>query len=348
MKKESDQKEIIQILQNYLADIPFLQVEEITADEGVIGPDFLIEIRIKNRPLTILAEYKPNGQPRLARLATYQIKDWLEKGKGIYGIFIAPYISPAAAIICEEAGIGYIDFAGNCLLSFETVFIRREGKGNPQIQRRKHRSLYSTKAERILRVLLTKPQQSWKTEALAQAAKVSYGQIANVKALLADREWLSPSKDGIRLSNPKTILDEWATQYRYQRNKISNYYAMDDVTECEYKLAEVCQSRKIQYALTAFSGAARFAPTVRYQRMTSYIVGDPDVLADILGWKRVSSGANVNLLIPYDEGVFIGVHEIDEVQIVTPIQIYLDLQETHGRGQEAAQNIRKVIEQSWQ
>jgi hypothetical protein len=348
MKKETSQKEIIQVIQNCLADIPFLQVEKISADEGMSNPDFLIEVRIKNRSLTIIAEYKASGQPRIARLATYQMKDWLEKEKGIYGIFIAPYVSPAAAIICEEAGIGYIDFAGNCLLSFETVFIHREGKANPQIQRRKHRSLYSTKAERILRVLLTTPQQSWKTEALAQAAKVSYGQVSNVKALLADREWLTSDEDGIRLINPKAVLDEWATQYRYQRNKISSYYAMADVTECEYKFAEACQSRKMQYALTAFSGAARLAPTVRYQRMTAYIVGDPDVLADALGWKRVSGGANVNLLTPYDEGVFFDVREIDEVQIVTPIQIYLDLQDSRGRGQEAAQNIRKVIEQSWQ
>jgi predicted nucleotidyltransferase component of viral defense system len=34
-------------------------------------------------------------------------------------------------------------------------------------------------------------------------------------------------------------------------------------------------------------------------------------------------------------------------QLVTPVQIHLDLQNYRNRGQEAAQAIRKVIEQSW-
>ncbi len=347
MKTKSNQNAIVQALQECLANIPFLQVGEVSVDESTSGPDFQVEVQVKNRSLTILAEYKDSGQPRLARLATYQMKDWLAKGIGAYGIFIAPYISPDAATICAEAGIGYLDLAGNCLLSFETVFIHREGKANPQIQRRKLRSLYSSKAERILRVLLTKPQQNWKTEALAKVAKVSYGQISNVKSLLADREWLASSENGLRLSNPNAVLDEWATQYRYQRNQVTDYYAMADIVECECQLAEACQRQKIRYALTAFSGAARLAPTVRYQRVSVYVDSDPDSLADALGWKRVTSGANVSLLVPYDEGVFFSGQEVGGIQIVAPVQIYLDLQNYRSRGQEAAQNVRKVIEQSW-
>ncbi|MDP3186822.1 MAG: type IV toxin-antitoxin system AbiEi family antitoxin, partial [Anaerolineales bacterium] len=288
-----------------------------------------------------------SGQPRLARQVAYQIKDWLAKGLGAYGVFIAPYISPEAATVCKEAGIGYLDLAGNCLLSFETVFVHREGKPNSRVQHRELRSLYSSKAERILRVLLTRPQQSWKTEALAEAAQVSFGQISNVKKLLADREWLAPNGAGIRLNNPSAVLDEWAAQYRFRRNQVVDYYALAEVAECEYQLAEACQRQGMRYALTAFSGAARLAPAVRYQRAVAYVDGDPDSLTDSLGWKRVTSGANVSLLVPYDEGVFFDSREMGGMQLVTPVQIYLDLQNYRSRGQEAAQAIRKVIDQSW-
>lgn len=347
MKIEKDKVVIAQTLRELLVNIPFLEAGEVSIDETRSGPDFRVKVHIKNQSLTILAEYNDSGEPRLARLIANQIKDWVSKGIGAYGIFIAPYISPEAAMICIEAGIGYLDLAGNCLLSFETVFIQREGRTNPQIQRRKLRSLYSSKAERILRVLLTEAKQNWKTEALAKTAKVSYGQVAKVKSLLADREWLASSENGIRLGNPNAVLEEWASQYRYQRNQISDYYAMSDVVECEYQLAEICQRQKVSYALTAFSGAGRLAPSVRYQRISAYIDGDPDSLADALGWKRVTSGANVSILAPYDEGVFFGSQEVGGIQIVTPVQIYLDLQNYRGRGQEAANNIRKVIEQSW-
>jgi hypothetical protein len=347
MKTETGQEAAFQALRNCLEEIPFLQLADVPAIENAFKPDFRMGIRIQNRSLTILAEYKSSGQPRLAREAALQIKNWLDSGQGDYGVFTAPYISSEAAAICKDAGVGYLDLAGNCFLSFETIYVHREGKPNSNIQRREQRSLYSPKAERILRVLLSRPQQGWKTETLAEAAQVSFGQVANVKKFLADREWLTQNGDGIRLKDPGTVLDQWATQYRFSRNQVVDYYALTEVAECEYQLAEACQRKGMRYALTAFSGAARLAPAVRYQRAVVYVDGDLDSLTNSLGWKPVTSGANVSILVPYDEGVFFENREVGGTQLAAPIQIFLDLQNYRGRGQEAAQAIRKVIEQSW-
>ena len=337
----------LRALQSSLEEVPFIQIVKPVAPKKMLGPDFRIQIRLRNRVFNILAEYKSSGQPRIARQTALQIKDRLSGGGGDYGVFIAPYISPAAALVCKNAGIGYLDLAGNYLISFQTVYIHGEGKPNPNIQRRELRSLYSPKAERILRILLSRPQQSWKTEALAQAAQVSFGQVANVKKYLTDREWLAPKRGGIQLINPGALLDEWAVQYRFQRNLVMDYYALAEVAECEYQLAETCQRQGVRYALTAFSGAARLAPAVRYQRAISYVEGDLKALTDSLGWKPVTTGANVSLLMPYDEGVFFESRDIEGAQSAAPVQIYLDLQNFRGRGQEAAQAIRKVVEQLW-
>jgi len=347
MKIKTDQMAVIQALRESLEEVPFLKMLNSPALDKVSSPDFQVKIRIKNRSLTLLAEYKSNGQPRIARQSILQIKKWLSEGRGDYGIFTAPYISPDVAKICKDAGIGYMDLAGNCFFSFETIYVYREGKPNPSVQRRELRSLYSPKAERILRALLSQPQQSWKTESLAEAAQVSFGQVANVKKHLADREWLVPNENGIRLSAPGALLDEWATQYRFTRNQVVDYYTLSEVAECEYQLGEACQRLGIRYALTAFSAAARLAPVVRYQRAVAYVESDLAALADSLGLKSVTSGATISLLIPYDEGVFFENQNTDGAQVVSPVQIYLDLQNYRGRGQEAAQAIRKVIEQSW-
>jgi hypothetical protein len=347
MKIRMGEEATFQALKECLEEIPFLQLADVPAVENASRTDFRMEVRIQNRSLTILAEYKSNGQPRLAREAALQIKYWLDKGEGDYGVFAAPYISPEAGAICKDAGIGYLDLAGNCLLSFETIYVYRDGKPNSNIQRRELRSLYSPKAERLLRVLLSRPQQNWKTESLAETAQVSFGQVANVKKFLADREWLNPNGGGIRLNNPSAVLDEWAEQYRFNRNQVVDYYALAEVAECEYQFAEACQRQGMRYALTAFSGAVRLAPAVRYQRAVAYVDGDLDSLTNSLGWKPVTSGANVSLLVPYDEGVFFDSREMDGTQLVTPVQIYLDLQNYRNRGQEAAQAIRKGIEQSW-
>jgi hypothetical protein len=226
MKIKMGEEAAFQALKECLEKIPFLQLADVPAVENASRPDFRMEVRIQNRSITILVEYKSNGQPRLAREAALQIKYWLDKGEGDYGVFTAPYISPDAAAICKDAGIGYLDLAGNCLLSFETIYVYRDGKPNSNIQRRELRSLYSPKAERLLRVLLSRPQQSWKTEALAEAAQVSFGQVANVKKFLADREWLVLNGDGIRLKNLGAVLDEWAAQYRFSRNQVMDFYTL--------------------------------------------------------------------------------------------------------------------------
>ncbi len=347
MKMIMDEKTVIRVIKACIKEVPFLKISRVSKEGNSPSPDLRIELDFNQRPITILAEYKNNGQPRIARQAVYQIKDWLSIGKGDYGVFIAPYISADTAAICENAGIGYIDLAGNCLISFDTIYIHREGKPNTSTQRREYRSLYSTKAERIIRVLLSQPKKTWTTELLAEAAQVSYGQVSNVKKLLAYREWLAPNNIGIKLSHPDKLLDEWSEQYRFSRNENMEFYALTEVADTEDKLAKACRKRGIQYAFTAFSGASRIAPAVRYQRVIAYIDSDVEILTESLDWKPVPSGANVNLLVPYDDGVFYDKRENNGVYIATPIQIYLDLLNYRGRGQEAADAIKKVIVQSW-
>jgi hypothetical protein len=77
--------------------------------------------------------------------------------------------------------------SGNCLLTFDQVFVSKEGKPNPFVRKRDLRSLYSPKAERMLRVLLSAPGRWWKAQPLARESGVSLGQGFNVKKLLVLR-----------------------------------------------------------------------------------------------------------------------------------------------------------------
>jgi hypothetical protein len=339
------QKDISQALQDCLKQIPFVDV--ISIQPNLDLPGLSATLLAQGSPFKLLVRFQNSGQPRLARLAVYELKVALSESADVYGVFSAPYISPQAAAICREAGIGYFDLAGNCYLSFCGVYIHKEGSTNPFSEKRDLRSLYSPKAERILRVLLTAPKRVWKTQELAQAAQVSLGQVANVKKLLADREWLKTDSAGMNLSNPSALLDEWAKRFDFRRNQVTEYYTLADVAEAEVQFSEACQRLGFSYALTSFSAASRIAPMVRYQRMSAYVNGEIELLAATLNWKPVSSGANVGLLIPYDDGVFYGATNIGGSQIAGLVQTYLDLQNSRGRGQEAAEAVRKELEKSW-
>ncbi len=264
-----------------------------------------------------------------------------------YCVFVAPYISPATAELTEQEDVGYVDLSGNCRLCFDRVYIRREGQLNKFAERRDLRSLYSPRAERILRVLLLEPKRAWRIEKLAVAAKVSLGQASNVKKLLEDREWLRRDPDGLSLNQPEKLLAEWAQSYQYDRNVTRDFYSLDPLAIIESKLA-VAKDAGRDYALTGFSAAARMAPMVRYQRASAYVTGDIQELAKRIGLKPVDSGANISLIEPYDDGVFTGAKEVDGARIVSPVQTYLDVLNFKARGQEAADAIlNEVIRPTW-
>ena len=316
--------------------------------------DLLVSFRKQNDRKTLLVEVKSSGQPLPARAAVNSLLVLLSNRPGTYGVFVAPYISDASAEICKDNGIGYIDFVGNCWLHFDSIFM--EIKGNPNRFSRKGelKSLFKPKAERILRALLHEPGRQWSTAELAEAVGVSPGQISNVRKLLREREWIQDRKWGIRLTEILQLLDSWLANYQPNRNTIGEFYGMSSIGETEATIATVCNQMQIRYAFTGFSGAARYAPFTTYKTITVY-VGNADAnhldannLVD-LPFKPVTSGANLRIISPYDEGVYYGTRTIGGQTVASAIQCYLDLKNEKARGEEAAGALlEQAIKPSWQ
>ncbi len=333
-----------------LQKVPFLEIESLdrAVKIGDAWMDIVATVRIAKQRQRLAIEVKSNGQPRVARTAAYRLARVLESAPGLYVMFAAPYISPRTAEICIQEKIGYLDLAGNCRLAFGQVYIEQQGNPNPFAQKRDLRSLYSPKAARVLRVLLTDPKKPWRVQALAAEADVSLGQVANVKSLLDDREWLGSAEAGLLLKDPGSLLTEWSENSNYRKNIPRNYYTLKSIAEIEADLAVACDGEGIKYALTGFSGAARYAPSVRYQRAMAYVSCDVERIAKNLFLKEVTSGANVTLLTPYDTGVLYAARSIEGIYVASPVQVYVDLLGMKGRGEEAANAILDgVIRRSW-
>ena len=343
-------EEVENTLRACLQRVPFLEIESLERElkVGDVCIDIVATVRIAKQRQRLALEVKNNGQPRVARAAAYQLARVLEREPDVYGVFAAPYISPQTAEICVQEKIGYLDLAGNCRLTFGQVYIEQECNPNPFAEKRDLRSLYSPKAARVLRVLLTDTKKAWRVQALAEEAEVSLGQVSNVKSLLEDREWLKSSDAGLLLKDPESLLSEWSENYNARKIAPRNYYTLKNIAEMEADLAKTCENEGTAYALTGFSGAARYAPSVRYQRVMAYVSRDVESIAKILSLKEVASGANVTLFTSYDEGVLYGARQIDGICIASPVQVYLDLLGVKGRGEEAAKTILdEVIRRSW-
>jgi hypothetical protein len=332
-----------------LSDVPFCDVSfDSPGRFRERGIDLSGRFILRERQVPFAIEAKSLGQPRFAREGAYSLRRYQSVNPGAYGIFVAPFVTQEAGKILTAEGMGYLDLSGNCRLCFDEVYVRCTGRENRFARRRELRSVFSPKAERILRVLLTDPNRSWKVQDLATEAQVSLGQVSNVKRNLENREWVSRGDAGIRLSKPDDVLSEWKDNYDLARSERRDYFTLDRVNQFEMRLAEALSRMKSRYALTAFSAAARFAPVVRYQRVYTYVTGPLERVAEELALKPVESGANVTLIEPYDAGVYIGATIKDGVSVVSPVQSYLDLSQLRGRGEEAAQALlREAIRPTW-
>jgi hypothetical protein len=332
-------------LEQTLRDIPFIKIVESRLEGSLAGAriDIVIDLKIKNYRQRLLVESKSSGEPRLIRSAIHQLKEYLSTINDAYAIVAAPYISNDTTRLCKQNQVGYIDLAGNCFLNFDQVYIKRENYPNPEIEKRQARSIFSPKSSRIPRVMLNNPKRRpWKVQELAREANVSLGLASKVKERLLDLEYAIGDNKSVILTRPLELLERWANNYSFRKNKIYDYFSFDDPNETERKLSQYCEEKQIPYALTSFSGAALVAPFARYTRGFVYVGKEIVAVANELGLKEVSSGPNFSILEPYDEGVFYGSEKIENMIVVSYIQLYLDLVGFKGRGEESA---RYLLEQ---
>lgn len=351
MTEVMDQKYDVAVraLQGCFALISPLQIEVREPKHGEpeslsFPPDLLLRLSLPQGEKVVFVQVCANGQPRFVRAATNALLRALTLQPDAYGMVVAPSISPTSAQICLEAGLGYVDHVGNCRVAFGTLYIERIAPRNTLPEKRYLKTLFSPKAERVLRVLLTSPHRHWRIEPLSKEAEVSLGLVANVKKLLLGQEWSQEEREGFRVCNANALLNEWTLFSRPERSATTHFYSRHSLSEIEATLARNCEQEEIRYALTALSGASRYAAYTRGLRASAYVeTEDFRELAKRMDWKSVTSGANITVLRPYDAGVFYGAQTVDGIRVVSPLQVYLDLQGEKGRKSEAGQHLRETV-----
>ncbi len=306
--------------------------------------DWVVDAAAKDSKATIrlLVEVMGRVTPQTALAVLARMKVQPEHG---VPLLCCPILSPRLQQLCEEHAVNYLDGAGNCRIAAPGVYIERRGLG--KILREKPPvDLFATKASRIIRAMLSDPAHGWQVQRLARGESlgVSLGLASKVKQALVEQGFAVERDRLLYVRNPDDLLRAWVENYRPKVEPIP-LFVMGDSPQAEATIAQWCLSNNIPHALTQFSGAWRAAPAVRYQRSTIYIQGVTDEAWKNLNTfghaKRVDSGANVVLWQTYDPAVFLGERALGDppLKTVSALQLYLDLKQLHGRGEEAAQAV---------
>jgi len=360
-------------IQSLLEGLDFIEAVEIREElRQNTGPDFSAEVLGSGIRQVLLVETRIKGEPRLAREAANSLLAAMRYWSHACPVFAAPWISEAAAAVCREKQVGYLDLAGNCRIAFGTVFIHTEGYPNPYKAKRTLKSLGRPKSAAVLRILLNQPRRKWRGRDLARESGVSLALVSQIKQILRDKEFLDPQAKAIILAQPEKLLEEWIGGAP-PTDQVALYKTDMDFIEIENRLTEESQKNDRQCAFTGLSGAVHLASGISYYRQVqAYVSGTEELSIQGLEPAENAEKANVALIYTEDPAVFHGRRQVvpssrlqycrpsektvkaiesqlqTRIQIVSAVQIYYDLRVRFPEcAKEAGKIGKQVLEPSW-
>jgi len=328
----------------------------VRTDAGLRRPDLIAEVTVGGRTKRLLIEVKSPGYP-MQLLQAFQVLQWArEKQKG-YPVVVTDAISARGASLAREAGVGYLDLAGNCWLNLGDIYIDKTSpqplvrQGAAMLPARVHvvrpsgelRRLFSRKATRVIRALLEQPANRWDVVKLAAASGVSVGHAYKVTRALLTQGFLIQEQHQVRLRDPGALLDAWAVEYRIDPAAIQSFYTpLKDPAAVMAKIAQAAADQQLTCAFTLHAGASFVAPFTRFTDVHCYLK-EPlsDALLQAMQLERIELGGTVHVITPYDEGVLHHRQMLERLPVVCNMQLYLDLVQHPTRGKEAAEFLRK-------
>ena len=345
----ASENRLLDALEIVLKQLPALK--EITqrrhVEQGSRRLDAVLELRLNDgvRRRWIVELRNSPVEPYAAGFQALGLPEAVAACKVDYAVVVAPFVSERSAEILARAGVGYCDLSGNCRLASGSIYIERSGFPNVYARKASQGSLFTPGSERVLRAVLDPENRgrSWTVRELAEAAwpGVSVGQAHKVAKRLESEAFFKRIEAGLSVVEPDRLLEAWVAGYRFTRSREERFYSALGPSELRERTTALLARRRRGEpvgALASFSAAENLAPFVRQHRFFAYWLRDMKPLVKALELKPVAVGENVVVYTPYDEGVLYPARFSDQ-PVTSPVQTYLDLRASTGRGEEAAKAV---------
>ena len=180
---------------------------------------------------------------------------------------------------------------------------------------------------------------------MASGTGVNEGHASRVVGKLMEAGLVEREADGIRATDPGTLLDAWREEYRFDRHDVIRGHISAGAGESlTHFIAQILSQADVPHAATALAAAWLWTRHAGFRLATVYLTSPPSAgVGQALGFREEPRGANTWLVVPNDEGVFDGAEFVDGIRCVHPVQAYLDLKDHPERAAEAAAAIRRRL-----
>ena len=286
-----------------------------------------------------------DGHPSEVKQLTAQREALMEampQGGGV-PVIVTTVFGDEAREICRQEGFGCLDLSGNALLQAPHAYMDISGRVNRHAPKKRVRSPFEGKAERVVRRLLLEPARRWSMRELAASAEVSLGLASMVTSSLAEDDVASKSRAGMELDEPGRLLDAWKEFYDLRRSPLHTLRAWAPVSTLLSRLADRDREYANRYALTLWSGANSLFKDEEEERphLALYWSGALDELCRSLRLQDDVGRVYVFVFEPYDSSVLWGATKTESgLRVAHPVQLFLDLQCGDKQETRLAQRLR--------
>lgn len=324
-------------------------------------PDALIEIQTPDKTLMIYVEVKKNVYPRDIREVVWSLTNsmrYQNHAHDAIGMLAAGSLSPGAKEELKAQNIAFFDLGGSLHLRHKTWLINIY-KPSKRLKKYSHGvDLFTDARASVVHTLLMHANE-WLTGAeLAEQAETSSYTCSIVLQELTLREWVEsagggPSKRRV-LIRPEKLLDAWAEHWQARKEKQTRWYTfVENPKQILAHLADRIERARVDFpwAFTGAVAANAVAPLLTNTDGAEIIVpkGYSEMMADVLGLKPVSKGANVTLIEREPASLLYRYKHPDHPAFFASAYIlYLDLLDGRGRNKELADHLREKLESLWQ
>jgi hypothetical protein len=258
-------------------------------------------------------------------------------------VILARYLSPQRQELCRQADVCFIDLSGNVYLQYKSFYIERLGFSNKFPEKRNGRNPFSDKASLILRAMLKETGHHWGIRELAQKTGLNPGYVSRIAEEIEKRNYIVRAENKLRLRSPEGVLDDWVRIYNLKKNKLFKYFCMaKSSSDILANLRKIEIPENIGYALSVQVGASLIAPYSLFTEIHIYIRSHKDIefFENQLKLSSADQGANFVIMLPYyKNSIFFDSRIVENLRVVSDIQLYLDLYQYPIRGREQAEHL---------
>jgi hypothetical protein len=298
------------------------------------GADFAADVSGRR----VLFEVKSSSRPNVIGSAAKQLRAYARPDDVL--VLVVPYMTAAGAEAAAGQSVNWVDLSGNAHIRDKDLYVNVAGRPNRYRSRGRPSSPFAPKSARVTRALLLDPSRWWRQRDLARATGLDDGNVSRTVGRLDQEMLLEHRERELRPRDPGLLLDAWAHDYRFDRHDVLNAHVSGSGIDLARGIGKELDSRGIHHAFTGLAAAWAIDRFANFRLSSVYVEDDPRDVAEQLGARQNTTGANVQLIGPNDIGVFTGEQRYDELNCVSPVQVYLDLQHLPERADDAAGYLR--------